>query len=42
VGANWYVGNHLKFQANYVRADARRGTLHWQPEVVQLRAQLHF
>ncbi|WPU54544.1 porin [Stenotrophomonas acidaminiphila] len=41
-GANWYLGNHLKFQANYVHADARRGTAHWQPEVVQLRAQLHF
>lgn len=42
LGANWYVGSHLKFQANYVRADARRGALHLQPETVQLRAQLHF
>ncbi|MQP77440.1 porin [Stenotrophomonas sp. MYb238] len=42
LGANWYVGSHLKLQANYVRADARRGALHLQPETVQLRAQLHF
>ena len=42
LGANWYLGSHLKFQANYVLADARRGTQHRQPEVLQLRAQLHF
>ncbi|MBN8768888.1 MAG: porin [Stenotrophomonas nitritireducens] len=42
LGANWYLGPHLKFQANYVRADARRGALHARPEALQLRAQFHF
>ncbi|MCW4455174.1 porin [Flavobacterium sp. MXW15] len=42
LGANWYLGPHLKFQANYIKADARRGTVHVRPETVQLRAQLHF
>lgn len=42
LGANWYLGSHLKFQANYIHADARRGGNHVQPEVLQLRAQLYF
>ncbi|KRG87604.1 porin [Stenotrophomonas daejeonensis] len=42
LGANWYLGSHLKFQANYIRADARRGGNHVQPEILQLRAQLYF
>jgi Phosphate-selective porin len=42
VGANWYVGRHLKFQANHVWADARRGAVHVRPRALELRAQLHF
>ena len=42
LGANWYVGANLKFQANYIRADARRGASHVHPDILQLRAQFHF
>ena len=42
LGANWYVGANLKFQANYIRADARRGARHVHPDILQLRAQFHF
>ncbi len=42
LGANWYLNSYLKFQANYIHADARRGGSHVQPETLQLRAQLYF
>lgn len=42
LGANWYVGQNLKFQANYVKADARRGAQSADPGVLEVRAQLYF
>ncbi|KRG39429.1 porin [Stenotrophomonas pictorum JCM 9942] len=42
LGANWYLGPNLKFQGNYVRADARRAGSHVDPHLLSLRAQLHF
>ncbi|MGV8958985.1 MAG: OprO/OprP family phosphate-selective porin [Stenotrophomonas sp.] len=42
LGANWYVRNNLKFQGNYVRADAVRGASHIDPQVLTVRAQLQF
>ncbi|MGB3393859.1 MAG: porin [Stenotrophomonas sp.] len=42
LGANWYLGKHLKFQANYIHADAHLGGNQVQPEILQLRAQFHF
>lgn len=41
-GANWYLGAHMKVQANYVLADASRGTSHIDPEQLTVRAQLQF
>jgi phosphate-selective porin OprO/OprP len=48
IGANWYLGNHLKLQANYVRAysnkfsSAAMRDLEIDPEVFELRAQVYF
>ncbi|MBS7457256.1 OprO/OprP family phosphate-selective porin [Coralloluteibacterium stylophorae] len=42
VGANWYVGRNLKFQANYVFAHSDRQGVVSDPEVFGLRAQLFF
>lgn len=42
LGANWYLGSHLKLQANYVRASSERGTLALDPRVFELRAQVAF
>jgi len=48
IGANWYLGNHLKFQANYVRAYSNKynSSAHQafeiDPEVFELRAQIYF
>lgn len=42
LGANWYITPYLKFQANYVKADATRGALSADPSAFQLRAQLAF
>lgn len=42
LGANWYMGPYLKFQGNYVRADAQRGASHIDPHVLTMRAQLQF
>ncbi|WP_411834787.1 OprO/OprP family phosphate-selective porin [Pseudoxanthomonas mexicana] len=42
LGANWYLAQNFRFQANYVRTDARRGALSADPSVFELRAQLHF
>ena len=42
VGANWYLTSHFKFQANYVKADASRRGVHTKPDIVELRAQMHF
>jgi len=48
IGANWYLGTHLKFQANYVRAystkyySGPKRYLDVDPEIFELRAQLYF
>ncbi|RDI97365.1 porin [Dyella solisilvae] len=41
-GANWYLGEHLKFQANYVWAFSDRGKLQVNPHIFELRAQVYF
>lgn len=40
LGVNWYLGRHLKLQANYVRAFSDRGNLDINPRIVELRAQI--
>ena len=42
LGANWYLGRHLRFQANYVRAFSDRRGLPVDPHIVELRAALAF
>ncbi len=48
VGANWYLGNHLKLQANYIRAfsnkysTSARSYLEIDPAVFEVRAQVFF
>lgn len=39
-GANWYLGTHLRLQANYIRAFSDRKGLIVNPHVVELRAEL--
>ena len=41
-GANWYIGEHLKFQTNYVWAFSDRGTLQVNPRIFEVRAQVYF
>ncbi len=42
VGANWYLTNYFKFQANYVKVNATRLGTRTTPDIVELRAQVHF
>jgi phosphate-selective porin OprO/OprP len=48
IGANWYLGSHLKFQANYIRAfsnkynSSAKAGLEIDPTVFELRAQVYF
>lgn len=42
VGANWYIGEHLKFQANYIWAFSDRGNLRVDPHIFEVRAQVYF
>ncbi|WP_031373218.1 OprO/OprP family phosphate-selective porin [Lysobacter antibioticus] len=42
LGVNWYLTTHFKFQANYVRMSADKGVLSADPDVLELRAQVHF
>lgn len=42
LGLNWYIGQHFKLQANYIRAYSDRGTLALDPRITELRAQIHF
>jgi len=42
VGANWYLTPYVKLQANYVRANATRNGATSRPEIVEVRAQVHF
>ncbi|MBE1160359.1 OprO/OprP family phosphate-selective porin [Dyella acidiphila] len=39
-GANWYVGTHLRLQANYIRAYSDRRGLLLNPRVFELRAEI--
>ncbi|GAB2581301.1 OprO/OprP family phosphate-selective porin [Dyella jejuensis] len=39
-GANWYLGTHLRFQANYIRAFSDRRGLVINPQVVELRVEV--
>jgi phosphate-selective porin OprO/OprP len=41
-GANWYLTEHFKFQANYIRATSDRGNLALDPRIFELRAQIYF
>ncbi|GAA0704475.1 OprO/OprP family phosphate-selective porin [Dokdonella soli] len=49
IGANWYLGQHLKFQANYIWANSTKrygapinGDAAVDPRVFELRAQVYF
>ncbi|MGO4775410.1 OprO/OprP family phosphate-selective porin, partial [Lysobacter sp. 2RAB21] len=42
LGANWYIGQHFKLQANYVWADSKRRGLQLDPDIAQLRMQIYF
>lgn len=42
LGANWYLGRHFKFQANYVRVHSDRQETQLSPEEFELRAQFAF
>jgi phosphate-selective porin OprO and OprP len=39
-GANWYLGTHLRLQANYIRAFSDRRGLLINPHVFELRAEI--
>jgi phosphate-selective porin OprO and OprP len=39
-GTNWYVGTHLRLQANYIRAFSNRRGLVIDPHVFELRAEI--
>lgn len=42
LGANWYLGQHFKLQANYIRAFSDKGMLALDPKITELRAQISF
>ena len=42
LGVNWYLTQHFKFQANYVRASSDKGNLSVDPRIVEVRAQVYF
>ncbi|MDE2054859.1 MAG: porin [Xanthomonadaceae bacterium] len=42
LGVNWYLGRHLKLQANYIRAFSENRNLGVDPRIVELRAQIAF
>ena len=42
VGANWYLGRHLKLQADYVYVHSDRRDVRIDPDIVELRAQVSF
>ncbi|WP_430390638.1 OprO/OprP family phosphate-selective porin [Dyella sp. 20L07] len=41
-GANWYLTQHFKFQANYVKVRASRQGQRQNPDIVIVRAQVYF
>ncbi len=42
LGANWYLTQHFKFQANVIRAWSDKGNLSLDPKIFELRAQIYF
>ena len=42
LGANWYLNDHFKFQANLIRAWSDKGNLALDPKIFEVRAQIHF
>jgi phosphate-selective porin OprO/OprP len=42
LGANWYLNNYLKLQANYVHVQSERRGLRLDPQVFEVRAQIQF
>jgi len=42
LGANWYLGQHIKLQANYIRAFSDKGALALDPKITEVRAQIYF
>ena len=42
LGANWYLTDHFKFQANYIWATSDRGNLPLDPRIFELRVQIGF
>ncbi|TDR48516.1 phosphate-selective porin OprO/OprP [Tahibacter aquaticus] len=42
LGVNWYLGQHFKLQANYIRAFSDKGNLALDPKITEVRAQVHF
>jgi len=42
VGANWYLTQHFKFQANYIWATSDKGNLLIDPRIFEIRAQIYF
>lgn len=42
LGLNWYLGEHLKLQADYVRASGTRRGVRVDPHMLETRAQLVF
>lgn len=42
LGANWYLTQHFKFQANVIRAWSDKGNLALDPKIFELRAQIYF
>lgn len=39
-GANWYIGSHLRLQANYIRAFSNKKGLVIDPRIFELRAEI--
>jgi len=42
LGANWYLTEHFKLQANYIRATSGKGNLALDPRIAELRVQVYF
>ncbi len=42
LGANWYLTQHFKFQANYIRVASDRRGVSLDPRILEFRAQLSF
>ena len=42
LGANWYLTQHFKFQANYIWAKSDKGNLSLDPRIFEMRVQIYF